>query len=392
MKPVIHKEFDITGRPNNYANMFAKQEVINQKPLTSMIWHRELESGSDYIKQIVSDEIDENGVPKMKDGWELHRTSPANPRQLWQCRAWKPVIGLRKSRGHTTGSLRAVLPDLTLLWQESARALTVRIRKSGGRDHTGRLRTRHRGGAKGKPYLYRVVDFKRRILDEPGIVERIEWDPFRSAHLAFIRYLESGKIQYQYAVNGQKPGDTVIATRSKLPPHFQAGYSMPLKFVPNGATVCCIETIPKKGMKFCRAAGTSAKLVNKGTARKGYALLKLSSGEMRLFDLECMATLGQVSNPFWKRINWGKAGNRRKLGTGWRPAVRGVAMNAVAHPHGGGTKHKRKRPPHGGGLVTNEGMPQTGFKTMPDRKLRRPVDMQMVLKRRPRNFKKGQLF
>lgn len=232
---------------------------------------------------------------------------------------------------------------------------------------------------------------KNVLFAQEGIVERIEFDPNRSAHIAFVRYPESGRVQYVLAVDGLKPGDDVLATAGERPPkYFKPGYAMPLRHIPDKAVVCCVECEPGNGAQFVRSAGTYAKILNKNGTRKGYALLQLCSQELRLFNLDCMATLGRVSNAVWARINWGKAGYRRQLG--WRPAVKGVSMNAVDHPHGGGTKHKRTRSPHGGGAHTKWGKPMVGFKTMPKKKLRVPVESQRILQRRPRKSKQGQIF
>ncbi|ETO15835.1 hypothetical protein RFI_21529, partial [Reticulomyxa filosa] len=225
-----------------------------------------------------------------------------------------------------------------------------------------------------------------------GIVERIEWDPFRSANIALIRYPQSKRIQYQLAVHGLKPAIKIIIIIIIKPRFFRPGVSTTLRHVPDKAVICNIEFQPGGGGKLCRAAGTSAKIVNKDATRKGYALLQLPNGELRLFNLNCLATLGRISNVWWNKINWGKAGNRRNLGTGWRPAVRGLAMNSCKHPHGGGSGNKRTRPAGGGGFVTKWGVPQGGFRTKPKHKLRVPVERQMIMQMRPRNFKKGQLF
>ena len=312
---------------------------------------------------------------------------------MWQVQAWQPVEGLTKRRGHTPGTVHAIWPDRSCLWTYGgAKALIARIYPSGGRNITGRITVRHRGFCKTKKTIryYRVIDFKRSILDEEGIVERIEYDPNRSSYIALVRYIESNRIQYILAVDGLKPGDVLNATRDKQPKFFRPGFAMPLKYIPVKASICCIECRPGGGAQMIRSAGTYAKLLNKDGTRKGFALVELQSKELKLIPMDCMAVLGRISNPYHNKIQWGKAGKRRLLG--WRPAVRGVAMNAKDHPHGGGTKHKRTRSPYGGGLRTYTGKHMTGFKTRKRRKLRVPAQCQRILKRRPRNFKPGQLF
>lgn len=165
---------------------------------------------------------------------------------------------------------------------------------------------------------------------------------------------------------------------------------MPLKYIPNKASICFLEENAGNGQQLVRAAGTYAKLLNKNGTRQGYALIELPSKELKLFDLECMATLGRVSFPYHNKISLGSAGRSRKLGN--RPIVRGIAQNPCDHPHGGGTKHKRRRPFHGGELRTFKGEHQFGFRTRLKRLFKIPVEMQRILKRRPRHFKPGQLF
>ena len=134
-------------------------------------------------------------------------------------------------------------------------------------------------------------------------------------------------------MEGQECGDIVLSTREK-PKYFKRGFAMPLKYVPDKASICQIEFEPNKGAQLCRAAGTTAKLLNKNGTKRGFGLVELQSKELRLFDLDCMCVLGRCSNIYHNKINWGKAGNRRKLG--WRPKVHGTSMNAVDHPHGHG--------------------------------------------------------
>jgi len=361
----IPPEMDVRGIKHAWTKH--AKEVENTEPITQFIDH------------------------EPEPDWKLIRTTPTNPRQMSQQKAWQPVPGLRKLRGHTPGSRRAILPDMACLWNhDSAEALTARIPKSGGRYFTGRITARHRGGKCSVKKWYKVIDFQRSILDEEGVIERIEYDhPNRTSYIALVRYPESGRIQYILPVEGQQCGDVVVSTQQQ-PKYFRRGFAMKLKFVPDKASICQIECDPGKGAQLVRAAGTSAKLLNKNGTKRGYGLVELQSKELRLFDLECMCVLGRCSNIYHNKINWGKAGNRRKLG--WRPKVHGTCMNAVDHPHGGGTKHKRTRPFRGGGRKTKWGQGMMGEKTRAKRKERVPVDMQKILKRRPRHFKPGQLF
>jgi len=197
--------------------------------------------------------------------------------------------------------------------------------KKGGRNNAGRITARHIGG--GHKRRYRIVDFKRGKFDVPGTVERIEHDPNRSAFLALIVY-EDGEKNYILAPQRLQPGDKVIAgERVDIKP----GNAMPMKNMPIGTIIHNVEMKPGKGGQIARAAGTYCQLIGRDS---GYAQLRLGSGEMRMVRAECMATVGAVSNPDKKNINLGKAGRSRWLGK--RPTVRGVAMNPVDHPHGGG--------------------------------------------------------
>ena len=205
------------------------------------------------------------------------------------------------------------------------KALTVGKSASGGRNSQGRMTARHRGG--GHKRRYRAVDFKRRKFDVVATVERLEYDPNRTAFLALVRY-EDGELSYILAPQRIQSGDKVVSgERVDIKP----GNAMPLKNMPVGTVIHNIEMKEHKGGQLARAGGTYAQLVGKDA---GYALLRLSSGEQRMVRGECMATVGAVSNPDQKNIKIGKAGRNRWLGK--RPKVRGVAMNPVDHPHGGG--------------------------------------------------------
>jgi len=205
------------------------------------------------------------------------------------------------------------------------KSLTEGLTKSGGRNNTGRITSRRRGG--GAKRLYRIVDFKRNKFDVAATVERIEYDPNRTAFIALIKY-EDGEQAYILAPQRLAVGDQVIAS-SKA--DIKPGNAMPFSGMPIGTIVHNIEMKPGKGGQIARAAGTYAQFVGRDG---GYAQIRLSSGELRLVRQECMATVGAVSNPDNSNQNLGKAGRMRHKGK--RPAVRGVAMNPIDHPHGGG--------------------------------------------------------
>ena len=220
--------------------------------------------------------------------------------------------------------------------------------KTGGRNNKGRITTRHIGG--GHKQRYRIIDFKRNKDGIPAKVERIEYDPNRSAHIALVLYAD-GERRYIIAPAGVKPGDEIS---SGLHAPIKPGNTLPLRNIPVGTVVHCVELKPGKGAQMARSAGTSAQLV----AREGaYATLRLRSGEMRKVPAECRATIGEVSNSEHNLRKLGKAGAKRWRGI--RPTVRGVAMNPVDHPHGGG----EGRTSGGRHPVTPWGVPTKGHKT-----------------------------
>jgi len=220
--------------------------------------------------------------------------------------------------------------------------------KSGGRNNHGRITTRHVGG--GHRQHYRLIDFKRTKDGIPATVERLEHDPNRSAHIALLKYAD-GERRYIIAPKGVSAGDVL---ESGVNASIKKGNALPLRNVPLGSTVHCIELKPGKGAQIARSAGTSAQLV----AREGnYATLRLRSGEMRKVLAECRATLGEVSNSEHSLRQLGKAGAKRWRGV--RPTVRGVAMNPVDHPHGGG----EGRTSGGRHPVSPWGVPTKGHKT-----------------------------
>lgn len=220
--------------------------------------------------------------------------------------------------------------------------------KTGGRNNAGRITTRHRGG--GHKQHYRLVDFRRNKDGIPAIVERLEYDPNRTAHIALLKYMD-GERRYIIAPKGVKAGDELF---SGVDAPIKAGNTLPLRNIPQGSIVHCVEMKPGKGAQMIRSAGTSAQLV----ARDGaYVTLRLRSGEMRKVLADCRATLGEVCNSEHNLRSLGKAGAKRWRGV--RPTVRGVAMNPVDHPHGGG----EGRTSGGRHPVTPWGVPTKGRKT-----------------------------
>ncbi|HWA21781.1 MAG TPA: 50S ribosomal protein L2 [Caulobacterales bacterium] len=235
-------------------------------------------------------------------------------------------MALRTFRPTSPGRRQLVIVDRKELYKgKPVKTLTEGLTKSGGRNNVGRVTAfRHAGGHK---RTYRIVDFKRRKWGVPAIVQRLEYDPNRTAFLALIKYSD-GELAYIIAPQRVKAGDEVIANdRVDVKP----GNAMPLKAIPVGTIVHNVELKPLKGAQMARAAGSYAQVVGRDT---GYAQLRMMSGEVRMVPDTCMATIGAVSNPDNMNENWGKAGRSRHMGK--QPSVRGVAMNPVDHPHGGG--------------------------------------------------------
>ena len=236
--------------------------------------------------------------------------------------------------------------------------------KTGGRNNKGRITTRHRGG--GHKQRYRVIDFKRAKDGISATVERLEYDPNRTAYIALLKYVD-GERAYIIAPKGLKAGDTVVSGREAP---IATGNCLPLRNIPLGSVIHCIEMKPGKGAQLARSAGTSVQLV----AREGeHATLRLRSGEMRKVPARCRAVIGEVSNGEHNLRSLGKAGAKRWRGI--RPTVRGVAMNPVDHPHGGG----EGRTSGGRHPVSPWGMPTKGYKT---RKNKRTDNM--IVRRRGR--------
>ena len=265
-----------------------------------------------------------------------------------------------KTYNPTTPSQRQLVQvDREGLWKgKPVKKLTEGLTKSGGRNNAGRITARRIGG--GHKQSYRIVDFKRRKFDVPATVERIEYDPVRTAYIALLNY-EDGEQAYILAPQRVKAGDILIsAEKADIKP----GNAMPMRSIPVGTIIHNVEMKPGKGGQIARAAGGYVQLVGKDA---GYALLRLASGEQRMVRADCMATIGAVSNPDQKNINLGKAGRKRWLGK--RPSVRGVAMNPVDHPHGGG----EGRTSGGRHPVTPWGKPTKGKRTRSNKKTDRLI-------------------
>lgn len=258
-------------------------------------------------------------------------------------------MALKNYKAITPSLRQLVIVDRSGLWKgKPVKALTSGKSETGGRNNHGHITAHHRGG--GHKRRLRLVDFKRRKFDVSATVERLEYDPNRSGFIALIRYAD-GELAYILAPQRLKAGDQVVSGhRVDIKP----GNAMPLANMPVGTIVHNVELKKGRGGQLARSAGTYAQLVGKDA---GYAQIKLNSGELRMVPDECMATVGAVSNPDQQNIVIGKAGRTRWLGH--RPVVRGVAMNPVDHPHGGGEgKSSGGRHP-----VTPWGKPTKGKKT-----------------------------
>jgi len=236
--------------------------------------------------------------------------------------------------------------------------------RTGGRNNAGRISVRHHGG--GHKQRYRIIDFKRGKTGVPAVVERVEYDPNRTAHIALLKYAD-GDRTYIIAPKGLKAGAVVVASEDAP---ISAGNCLPLRNVPLGTQVHCIEMRPGKGAQMARAAGASAQLIARDG---GYATLRLRSGEMRKVSVECRAVVGEVGNNEHSLRKLGKAGASRWRGV--RPTVRGVVMNPVDHPHGGG----EGRTSGGRHPVTPWGVPTKGHKTRSNKRTDK-----MIVRRRGR--------
>ncbi len=276
-------------------------------------------------------------------------------------------MAIRKFKATTPGMRWASLPDFVEITKKHPeKSLVETLHKSGGRNNNGRITTRHIGG--GHKRLYRIVDFKRDKLDVSAKVLGIEYDPNRSCRIALLNYKDGDK-RYIIAPLGLNVGDEVVSSLS-ADVEVKAGNAMPLRYVPLGAFIHNVELTKGKGGQIARSAGNAAQITAK---EGGFAHVKLPSGEVRLVNLDCMATIGQVGNVEHETLMHGKAGRKRWLGI--RPTVRGSAMNPIDHPHGGGEGKAGQGNPH---PVSPWGQKCKGLKT---RKGKRYSD-KYILKRR----------
>jgi large subunit ribosomal protein L2 len=258
-------------------------------------------------------------------------------------------MALRTYKPVTPSQRQLVLVDRSALYKgKPVKQLTEGKNESGGRNNNGRITVRFRGG--GHKQAYRRIDFKRRKFDMPAKIERVEYDPNRSAFIALLKY-DDGELAYILAPQRMAAGDTVVAGEHV---DVKPGNAMPMANMPVGTIVHNIELKIGKGGQIARSAGTYAQIVGRD---QEYVILRLNSGEQRLVHGRCMATVGAVSNPDHMNISIGKAGRTRWLG--WRPHNRGVAMNPIDHPHGGG----EGRTSGGRHPVTPWGFPTKGKKT-----------------------------
>ncbi|MEP1442541.1 MAG: 50S ribosomal protein L2 [Hyphomicrobiales bacterium] len=258
-------------------------------------------------------------------------------------------MALKTFKPNTPSQRQLVLVDRSALYKgKPVKALTEGLTKSGGRNNTGRITSRRRGG--GHKRSYRLIDFKRNKLDVSATVERIEYDPNRTAFIALIKY-DDGELSYILAPQRLDVGDKVISSKTA---DIKPGNTIPLASMPVGTIVHNVEMKPGKGGQIARSAGAYVQYVGRD---QGYAIIRLNSGETRLVHGSCLATVGAVSNPDNSNTNMGKAGRSRWLGR--RPSVRGVAMNPVDHPHGGG----EGRTSGGRHPVTPWGKPTKGKRT-----------------------------
>ncbi len=268
-------------------------------------------------------------------------------------------MALKTYNTNTPGRRGLVLVDRAGLWKgKPEKSLTEGLRNKGGRNNNGRITARRRGG--GHKRRYRIIDFKRLKHDVEATVLRLEYDPNRTAFIALIKYAD-GELSYILAPQRLREGDKIISGDTV---DIKPGNAMPMQNIPVGTIIHNVEMKVGKGGQIARSAGTYAQIIGKD---QGYAQLRLNSGELRMVRAECMATVGAVSNPDQQNIKLGKAGRKRWLGK--RPSVRGVAMNPIDHPHGGG----EGRTSGGRHPVTPWGKPTKGKRTRSNKKTDRLI-------------------
>nr|VFJ95371.1 MAG: large subunit ribosomal protein L2 [Candidatus Kentron sp. LFY] len=257
-----------------------------------------------------------------------------------------PLVKIKPTSPGRRGAVKVVTPNLHK--GDPYSSLVCKKTKGGGRNNKGRITVRHRGG--GHKQRYRIIDFKRDKDGVFGQVERIEYDPVRSAHIALLVYGD-GERRYIIASKGLEVGNMLL---SGVSPPIKIGNALPLRSIPVGTTIHCVEFKPGKGAQLARSAGAAVQLIAR---EAGFATLRLRSGELRKVSVECRATVGEVGNAEYGLRKLGKAGAARWRGI--RPTVRGVAMNPIDHPHGGG----EGRSSGGRHPVTPWGVPTKGYKT-----------------------------
>ncbi len=260
-------------------------------------------------------------------------------------------MAIKTYKPTTPGRRQMTNVDYSVLSKDAPeKSLLTHVKKNSGRNSYGRITVRHQGG--GNKRKYRVIDFKRNAkMGVPATVESIQYDPFRSAFIALIKY-EDGEKAYIICPDGISVGDTVVSGADS---DIKPGNTLPLESIPVGTFIYNVELHPGKGAQLVRSAGNSAQLMAK---ENGYAQVRLPSGEVRLIKLNCLATIGVVSNGDHSNVSIGKAGKKRHMGI--RPTVRGSVMNPCDHPHGGG---EGKSPIGRPGPVTPWGKPTLGYKT-----------------------------
>ncbi|MCU0665804.1 MAG: 50S ribosomal protein L2 [Candidatus Omnitrophica bacterium] len=261
-------------------------------------------------------------------------------------------MGIKKFRPTSPSRRWITGPDFTEITKDyPEKSLVTVLKRTGGRNSSGRLTVRHQGG--GHKRKLRLIDFKRDLLDKPAKVLAIEYDPNRSARLALVEYQPNQK-RYIIAPLGLNVGDQIVSSNDKET-EIKVGNCLVLRYIPSGTLIHNIEIRPGKGAQIVRSAGSSAQIM----AKEGdYAHVRLPSGEVRLISLDCHAVIGQVGNVEHEAISVGKAGRSRWMGI--RPTVRGLAMNPVDHPHGGGEGKSGQGNPH---PVSPWGQPTKGYKT-----------------------------
>lgn len=260
-------------------------------------------------------------------------------------------MGVTVHKPTTPGRRKSSVDDFSdITKNQPEKLLTSSIKRKGGRNNQGKITVRHRGG--GAKRRYRAVDFKLDKYDVPATILTIEYDPNRNARIALVEYTDAEK-RYVIASHEFEVGQTIISSTTKQ--EIKVGNRMPLEFIPAGIMVYNVELVPGQGGLVARSAGNGVMVQS---AEGEYVQVKMPSGEIRIFDKKCSATVGQVSNPEFRSIRWGKAGRMRHRGI--KPTVRGKAMNPVDHPHGGGEGNQPIGLKH---PKTPQGKPALGVKT-----------------------------